>query len=363
MVVNSRPRPLPAPGFTLIELLVVITIVAILIALLLPAVQYARELARRSQCTNNLKQMGLATHSYVAALGAFPIGNRGLPMHFSPSFDRQAGLCSPQVYMGHTAFVFLLPFLENGNTYNTYNLTRPYNSFVNSTGVSTLVSTYICPTDTVASRLPSNFINFARASYGVSRGLQETTVLTWARTSVLPDTGAPFADTCNQGLGDGMFGVDNSVILRNVDDGFSTTMLFGETSQFTNEPPGSNFNFNNTSWYWVGPPWTGASYWKGDIRITGGAYQVPKLNAPADRNGSKLSDCFFRSGVMFPPDWIPVKACQELGQWGFRSLHPGGANFAFGDGSVKFIKNEISLNIYRALATRSGGEILSADQY
>jgi prepilin-type processing-associated H-X9-DG protein len=160
-----------------------------------------------------------------------------------------------------------------------------------------------------------------------------------------------------------MFGVDNSVLLQDVNDGFSNTMLFGETSQFKNEPPGSNFNFNNTAWYWVGPPWTGASYWRGDIRITGGAYQVPKLNAEADTNGSILSKCFFSSGVMFPPDWIPVQACQKLGQWGFRSLHPGGANFAFADGSVKFIKNEISLNIYRALGTRSGGEILSADQY
>jgi prepilin-type N-terminal cleavage/methylation domain-containing protein/prepilin-type processing-associated H-X9-DG protein len=362
MVVRLSQRSPATTGFTLIELLVVITIIAVLIALLLPAVQSAREAARRAQCANNLRQIALGTHNYVSAADAFPIGNRGLPLHFSPEIDRAYGLCSRAVYLGHSAFVFLLPYIERGNAYNTYNMTRPYNSFVNQTGVANKVSTYLCPSDTVAAPLPSGFISFAQASYGASRGLQESTIMNWAKTA-MPDQNSPSPDTCNQPLGDGMFGVDASVTLNKVTDGTSSTMLFGEMSRFKNEPEGSNLNFNSTAWYWAGPPWTRSSYWPGDIRITGGAYQVPMLNVGPDVNGSIIKQCFVLSGASLPPDWINVPACAKLGQWGFRSLHPGGANFAFADGSVKFIKQTISMGTYRALGTRSAGEVISADQY
>lgn len=359
MQVDPRSRPAVRVGFTLIELLVVISIIAILIALLLPAVQSAREAARRAHCINNLKQMGVAVHNYVAAADAFPIGNRGLQLHFSPEIDRAFGLCSRQVYLGHSMFVFILPFLEQENAYNKYNLTRPYNSFVNQTGISTKIATYICPSDTAATPLPSRFIDFAQASYGASRGLQESIVMNWAG-SAGNDSGP---DRCYQAKGDGMFGVDASVKMDEVRDGTSNTMLIGETARFPNEPSGSNLNFNATTWYWVGPPWTGSPYWPGDIRITGGAFQVPRLNAPADVDGSVLGACLISSGASFPPDWITVPACIQLGQWGFRSLHPGGANFGFADGSVRFIKNSIDLKVYRSLGTRNGGEVLGADQY
>jgi prepilin-type N-terminal cleavage/methylation domain-containing protein/prepilin-type processing-associated H-X9-DG protein len=362
MLAGSRPRHAATTGFTLIELLVVIAIIAVLMALLLPAVQSAREAARRAQCVNNLKQIALGAHNYVSALGAFPIGNRGLPLHFSPEIDAKYGLCSRQVYMGHTAFVFILPFLEKGNVYNTYNVIRPYNSFVNQTAVATKISTYICPSDSAATSLPSTYITFAQASYGASRGLEESTVMNWARTAQ-PDYNSQNVERCNQAKGDGMFGVDASVSLSEVTDGTSNTMLFGEMSRFKNEPAGSNMNFNSTAWYWSGPPWTGNSHWPGDIRITGGAYQVPKLNADADTDGSVLNKCLISSRVVFPPDWITVQACRDFGQWGFRSLHPDGANFAFADGSVKFIKDSINQSTYRALGTRSGGEVIGFDQY
>jgi prepilin-type N-terminal cleavage/methylation domain-containing protein/prepilin-type processing-associated H-X9-DG protein len=363
MLAGSRPRLAATTGFTIIELLVVIAIIGVLAALLLPAIQSAREAARRAQCINNLKQVTLATHTYLSANDAFPIGNRGLQLRFSPEIDAAFGLCARQVYLGHSVFVFILPFLENSNDYNTYNLIRPYNSFVNQTSIATKIATYICPSDSVASSLPSTFIDFAQASYGASRGLEESTIMNWAVTA-LPDRNRPRAENCNQAMGDGMFGVDASVSLKEVSDGTSSTLLFGEMSRFKNEPAGSNLNFNSTAWYWVGPPWTGASpHWPGDYRITGGAYEVPKLNAKPDTNGAVLNACFIKSRAAFPPDWIAVRACQDLGQWGFRSLHPGGANFAFADGSVKFIKETINLSTYRALGTRSGGEVVGADQY
>ena len=363
MHIDSKPQlGERTGGFSLTELLVVITIASVLMAFLLPAVQDARETARRAQCINNLKQMGLATQQYVSALGAFPIGNRGLQMHFTPQIDQRFGLCYSQAYMGHSVFVFILPFIESGNSYNSINLTRPYTSTVNLTGFTTKLSTYMCPADTAADPLPASLLQFAQASYGASRGLQETTVMNWA-TDTLPDKKAPAADRCNQPLGDGMFGVEASVTPADVTDGQSNTFLFGETSRFRDEPPGSNFNFNYVSNYWVGPPWTGDSYWPGDIRITGGAYQVPKLNARPDKDGSVIDSCFRLSGIQFPPDWINVSSCEKLGQWGFRSLHPGGANFAFVDGSVKFIKNDVTRNVYRALGTRGGNDLISADQY
>ena len=84
-------------------------------------------------------------------------------------------------------------------------------------------------------------------------------------------------------------------------------------------------------------------------------------NAPPDKTGAVFASCF--ANVALPPDWINVPACLSLGQYGFRSLHPGGANFAMADGSVKFIKNSINYKAYRGLGTRAGGEILSADSY
>ena len=141
----------------------------------------------------------------------------------------------------------------------------------------------------------------------------------------------------------------------------SNTFLFGEMSRFKDEPGGSQFNFGNTTGAFVGPPWGGTPAWPGDIRVTSGAFVIPRLNAPPDKTGNVIDQCF--ANAIVPPDWIDVPACLNLGQWAFRSLHPGGANFAFADGSVKFIKETLNRNIYRALGTRAGGEVIGADQY
>jgi prepilin-type N-terminal cleavage/methylation domain-containing protein/prepilin-type processing-associated H-X9-DG protein len=354
---DSRSRHSPG-GFTLIELLVVIAIIAVLIALLLPAVQSARETARRAQCVNNLKQMALAAHNYESSYGSFPMGNRALPLYFSPRF----GTCDFRVWIGHSAFVFILAYVEDGVVYNAYNIQRPYSSVSNVTGISARVATYVCPSDTDAAPSPAGAITPSQSSYGTSRGLQETIIFNWATTFPFPDPKAQYANTCNYGGGDGMFGPEGCVKIQGVTDGTSNTFLFGEMSRFRNEPAGSTFYFSNIAGYWIGPPWSGpAPFWTNDARITSGAYQVPKLNAPPDTTGAVAAACL--ATAFYPPDWIPVQACQNMGQFGFRSLHPGGGNFAMADGSVTFIKDSINLAVYRALGTRAGGEAIGADQY
>jgi prepilin-type N-terminal cleavage/methylation domain-containing protein/prepilin-type processing-associated H-X9-DG protein len=363
---TMKQRPIESNasrGFTLIELLVVIAIIAVLIALLLPAVQSAREAARRAQCVNNLKQLALACHNYESSQGSFPMGNRAF------ADLNQANACAD--YYGYSAFAYVLPFMEQGAGYASYNfnvkgdnnpafaITSP-----NLTAGQQLISSYVCPSDKPLTGLDPTTYHTPRnqSSYGMSRGQQENIYFNWA-VAAFPDTGQPYYQACNYGGGDGMFGPESSVKISSVTDGTSNTFFFGEMSQFKNEPPNSGFYFSNV----VGA-WADASFFTGGVRITGGAFVVPKLNAPADATGTLFSACF--ASPVQPPDWIdPVKnasglqSCILLGQWGFRSFHPGGANFAFADGSVKFIKDSVSYQAYRALGTRAGAEVISSDQY
>jgi prepilin-type N-terminal cleavage/methylation domain-containing protein/prepilin-type processing-associated H-X9-DG protein len=355
-------------GFTLIELLVVIAIIAVLIALLLPAVQSAREAARRAQCTNNLKQIALASHNYESANGTFPIGWMGFAL---PNTYPGLPACYSYNPIGHTAFVYILPYIEGGTAYNSWNIQRVYNSVVNNTGSITKLATYVCPSDTPSVPDPAGDFPAAQGSYAASAGLQEQLIWNWANKLPLPDPTGQYANTCNQGPGDGLFGPDYAQKISSVTDGVSNTFFFGENTRFVNEPAGSNFYFNYAAGPWAGPPWGGTRYWPNDIRFTGILTCIARPNSPPDTTGVMLGTCVVNSGAKYPPDLAalsanpksPVFACTNWGQLAFRSLHPGGLNFAMADGSVRFIKSSINLFTYRALATRAGGEVISADQY
>ncbi len=349
-------------GFTLIELLVVIAIIAVLIALLLPAVQAAREAARRAQCVNNLKQIALACFNYESSQGSFPMGDAAVVLS-----DTQCGTCAPRLY---SAFDFILPFMEQGTDYNSWNfqvcsdlsgqgITAQYNP--NFTAGYMSITSYLCPTDTPSSpdQLTVNYTPRKQASYAENRGRQENICFTWGVT--YPDPAQPYYQSCNYGGGDGMFMPVASVRIQDVTDGTSNTFLFGETSRFLSEPPSSQF-------YWVSflacfaDPYVPAV----GFRPVGGAFVIPYLNSPLDLTGAAEGPCF--ANAAFPPDWInnaavPGGPCNTLGQWGFHSLHPGGANFSFADGSVKFIKSSVNPIPYRALGTRNLGEVVSSDSY
>ncbi len=333
-------------GFTLIELLVVIAIIAALIALLLPAVQAAREAARRAQCTNNLKQLALAALNYESATGVFPMGNQGFNF---PSCGANWPVDAPI----HSAFAFMLPYIESNNLYNSYNFSRVFASVSNTTAESTQLNVFTCPSDLPFTQEPPGDVPYVQNSYATNRGRNENIAINWGNTTP-PDPTAPYYQNCNGDPGDGMFGWQWAFTTSSVTDGLSNTFLFGEVSRFVNEPS-SAYSIGNITWEFQDD----YSIYAG--HPTSGTFVVPRLNAPPDKTGSVYAACF--SGVWYPPDWITHTACLSLGQYGFRSLHPGGANFAMSDGSVKFIKNSVSVTTYRALGTRAGGEVISSDSY
>jgi prepilin-type N-terminal cleavage/methylation domain-containing protein len=366
---TNRGSHHPTRGFTLIELLVVITIIVVLISLLLPAVQSAREAARRAHCTNNLKQLALACHNYESSNGSFPIGNR----QSNPTAD---GFGNPActASMMWTGFVYVLPYVEQSAGYNAYNLIWPAYTWPslyasqtpNGTAGTQKIGTFICPSDGPADYADPTYyyVPISQCSYGENRSTYENIIFNWINNA---GVAVQYGRTCGWGGGTGMFQPEGSVRIADVTDGTSNTFLFGEMSRFLGEPR-SAWMFANamdvwqdSSYNWPGFPW-GAG-----LRITGGAFVVPAPNSPPDTTGATWTGCF-TNNLILPPDWlknaeIPGGPCNSLGQWGFRGLHPAGVNFAMTDGSVRFIKSSTNLATYRALGTRNQGEVVSSDAY
>jgi prepilin-type N-terminal cleavage/methylation domain-containing protein/prepilin-type processing-associated H-X9-DG protein len=321
-------------AFTLIELLVVIAIIAVLIALLLPAVQAVREAARRAQCVNNLKQIGIACHNYHAVTGVLPPGSRS---------------CCWGTY-----FHFVLPYVEQAAIFNGYNLqgswapmgmmpvpTTPtgpqsdirYGSSHNITMATLRLSSFICPTD-----LPNApVINIPNYNYVCNFGNTTNAQDTYQQ---VPFMGAPFANVET----DGSRTVSTCFTFASVIDGLTNTMLMAECIQgqlqdlrgFIEWGDASNF----TAWSAPNSPLP-------DI-------MSQNCNIPAP--GTPLNPpCVIGSG--------PLPNTANPTRHGARSRHPGGLNATMADGSVRFIKNSINLQVWRALSTSRGGEVISSDSY
>jgi len=315
-------------GFTLIELLVVIAIIAVLIALLLPAVQAARAAARRMACTNNLKQLALATHNYESALGVFPPGQMKLTTK-PPS--------------GVTVFVNMLPYIEQQPLYNMWNFANCFDNLYGTTARSaTVLNALLCPADIIPTNPVQNGNTsnewYGITSYGGNAGSQSHPFSAVTSDGIFFYTG-PAAPGFAQ------------VSIAAVTDGLSNTLFYGERSHF--DPNYDSFAaqgltfFSQTMGQWGWWASSSGGYGLSDVAMSTYSpinYVVP-VNASSGAGGS------FTTQHEYPR----VNA--------FGSLHPGGANFAMADGSVRFLKQSIAMQVYHALGTRAGGEVISADSY
>ena len=303
-------------AFTLVELLVVIAIIGILIALLLPAVQAAREAARRMQCTNNLKQIGLAMHNYHGSMKCLP---------FASAYN-----AGPYYQNVGTWAAFILPYLELQTHYDLFDFTHPmkYDSdATNREAVTTVVAVYLCPSDPQSSEP----IMDNRCDWNPSPSMTSCYLVSMGPTipdqcMFCEDTQPSATNWCCQGYNygttnptnnsTGMFGrYPGKVRFGHVTDGLSSTFMAGETlpaHSIHNVAFGGNFPMCGT--------------------------QIP-LNLMEGKGGTSHSD-------------NPHYRVQ-----GFKSLHPGGANFLMGDGSVHFMPETIDYQLYNALGTRAGGEV------
>jgi prepilin-type N-terminal cleavage/methylation domain-containing protein/prepilin-type processing-associated H-X9-DG protein len=352
-------------GFTLIELLVVIAIIAVLIALLLPAVQAAREAARRAQCVNNLKQIGLGVHNYISTHGCFPLG-----------CHRQFGYETTASYTSGGSFIALLPFLEQAPLFNAINTNMNIFGAANTTVDAIGLSTLWCPSDARVSvkvfmaggSVDNADMTMAYSSYGGNAG-------TWFQLPRWSQAQPYFGQRLTQQNGPIIYvgyesplnisgsvynGLNRGAVpLAAVTDGTSNTMMYSERAH------GKLNDDDELNWNW----WSSGNFGDTSFATT---YPINPFNKVGDTTGlSGGADAY----VSAPS-----------------SYHPGGANFLFCDGSVKFIKDTINtwpfdpstgypkgllqdansifslapgttLGVYQALSTIAGGEVISSDSF
>ena len=328
-------------AFTLVELLVVIAVIGILIALLLPAVQAAREAARRAECLNHLKQLGVALHNYHDVHRQFP-----------PSTMQDAGLENGTLgeFYAYGSLAMLMPYMEGGNLYNTMDTTQPLYvpgggssgyaiSAANMRAAGTLVPLLLCPSD---------YFHSVSSDYGIAE-------LGPVNYAACIGTGVNFGSPFNT---DGIFYATSKTRAGDVTDGLSNTaafsecrlglsqenavgpmpgndvqalyaMIFGPVNDSACASPGMWNSTNNKGFLWL----------VGELRCTSyNHYYTPN---------QAIWDC-----IGYDPD----NGYATTGWHAARSLHPDGVNLALADGAVRFVSSSIHPLIWRGLATRKGGE-------
>jgi prepilin-type N-terminal cleavage/methylation domain-containing protein/prepilin-type processing-associated H-X9-DG protein len=349
-------KPKKSRGFTLVELLVVIAIIGILVALLLPAIQAAREAARRAQCTNHLKQLGLALQNYMSAKKDV------LPGGMSQQHDTDLPAHSKGMgsYQGETFFVYLMPYMEEQAVYDNWKFTdRGKNSLTDTSPAAQLIPTLLCPSDNPAEKvvnIPASTQSGAAfggfysitsyAGNGGTKNYYPTTTGcgagamddgTFAIWAVAPSTAGvcyvrPAPAPCYRHT--------RGITLKSVTDGTSKTILGGEKYNYDQIFDDKLTSFSGLRIHqWSIWGWTGGFKGIGHVTRSGG--DVPIINRQCPGSCATAPDV----------------CCQDdrLKTWG--SGHPGGANFVMTDGSTQFLTDSINPTTLTALSTRAGGEI------
>jgi prepilin-type N-terminal cleavage/methylation domain-containing protein/prepilin-type processing-associated H-X9-DG protein len=315
-------------AFTLVELLVVIAIIGVLVAILLPAVQAARESSRRASCSNNLKQIGLALHNFEDAKKQFPPGRGGPP---------------PKIF---STLAYLLPYAEEGTLQAMIDLSQapttvvvagvPYSGARNAPAASEIVNILGCPSDMIWGRIPGS--NFGSTNYAANAGSGQVDGGTLAATA------------------DGVFYKESSVGFRQLTDGASHTAAFSERMLGAGQPL-STMTDSQAAIYILelsnavpvgsgcDSPASGTWYSKrGDKWILG-------------NYGNTLYNHFRAPNAR---EWDCMNQPQQKGYMTARSFHTQGVNVLFCDGSVRFIDDQVDLAVWRAASTRAGDERVDA---
>jgi len=309
--IRSRPKR----AFTLIELLVVIAIIGVLVALLLPAVQAAREAARRAQCTNNIKQIALGVHNYVDVQGRLPIGQ----------VVNGPGMASTLYRIGTNWSVSLLPYVEQTAAYNSWNVTFSFPEAPNTTVSRMAFGVYHCPSsptgltdvytsgsDIAGAAKGEKFTSGVVDYFVTSSVYQPPTVLGGMIDFYVTPVGSP---------------------LSVVTDGLSNTTMFTEST-------GGATVYSH-----------GGLEWKENDVAFG---HIGALNRMLQRSSSGDGKISYGGNC--------VINCANFGSGSF-SFHPGGVNVAMGDGSVRFLKETIAVNTMFKLIGVNDGGIISSDEY
>lgn len=340
-IVSHRSR-----GFTLIELLVVIAIIGVLVAVLLPAVQQAREAARRSQCGNNLKQLGLAAHNYDSTFSCLPPGGNG----------GGAALALTASTYAYSAQARLLPFMDQTALQNLIDFSRPVlaGSPLSFPTVATrIVPVLLCPSDAVTRK--------ANLTFGSE--LAGTNYMANSGSGIAVSGGVQYYDPAFPT--DGLFWFDSATRFADITDGSSNTLLMAEsllgpgpdlTSPLSNLKRPINVAASlsagrtrtGTAPGGVSPMYTeadiaSATAWKGDRGF-------PWIWAQASAT--------LTNSYLTPNSATPDAYSHNRGWFAARSLHAGGVNALMADGAVRFVSENIAVETWRALSTRSGKELL-----
>lgn len=303
-------------AFTLIELLVVIAIIAILVALLLPAVQQAREAARRTACRNNLKQLGLALFNYESAHGSFPSGYL-----FIPGTAYSGPVISGFEDANHQGFSWgclILPFVDQANLYNTINFNLPAFHLSNQTSREHSLALFLCPTDPDSA---NNFVYRDHSSTPPEKYADSSYAANWGPASASHNLDVTPDDS------QGVFYRNSRTRIADITDGTSNTLAIGERTNgliLGGVPP--HPSFENT-WY----------------------SSAREITDPPDDHGHM---------VLFDGQFLPNLGTGPGADRGVSAPHVGSSQFLLCDGSVRTIGKSIAVITYESLCSRNGGEVI-----